>query len=395
MDDTSRGIAAEQVSGRPIGGSGDRSNSSSWSSGNRYAAESDERATDSRAGEDVSTDKRTGQIRNDIEQARIEMSETINALEEKLQPGRLMSDATARVKTAATEKVRDMADSASDTAQDVMDYTWDAADTVASTVRNNPIPAAMVGIGAAWWLMSQNQTRRSSPDTYRRREGSTHRDAQRSRYGISQGEQPRAYRRDVDNGDGDGVIDRLISNPIPTAMATAGLTWLALSGRTEAAPGYGGHSLWSEPNGRIQRGENRSADSQRTERGTLESMTESAEQLTHRTKEYAADVASTVERYADDMTSAVRTSGRQAQNQLQRLISTNPFLVGVGALAIGAAIGVMAPETDSENEWMGEARETVLDRAEDMARTAVSQVQDAAGEMAGEIASRMISGDKS
>src|SRR5215210_5912528 len=102
MDDTSRGIAAGQVSGRPAGGSGDFSSSSSFSSGNRYAAESEDRATASGADEDVSTDERTGRIRNDIEQTRIEMSETINALEEKLQPGRLISDAIERVKTAAT-----------------------------------------------------------------------------------------------------------------------------------------------------------------------------------------------------------------------------------------------------------------------------------------------------
>jgi len=106
-------------------------------------------------------------------------------------------------------------------------------------------------------------------------------------------------------------------------------------------------------------------------------------------------VASKAEEYAGDVTSAVRTTGRQAQNQLQRLMSTNPFLVGVGALAVGAAIGVMAPETESENEWMGEARETVLDRAQDMARTAATRVQDAAGEMVGEVASRIISGDQS
>jgi len=385
------------VSGGESGATRDRSNATTWSSGNRYAAESEGGATARHDDQDASVIDRTGQIRDDIEHTRNEMSETINALEEKLRPGRLVSDATERVKTAATEKVRDMADTASGTAQDVMDYTWDAADTVATTVRQNPLPAAMVGIGAAWWLMSQSQNRRGSADDYRRREGRVRRDAQRSRYAAGPSDQARAYGRRHEAGyrDGQGIVDRLISNPVPAAMATAGLTWLALSGRSEALPGYRGNAVWQEGDRQIHRGGNRSGETERTERGTLEAMTESAEHLTSRTKEYAADVASKAERYADDMGSAVRTGGRQAQNQLQRLMSTNPFLVGVGALAIGAAIGVMAPETDSENEWMGEARETVLDRAEDMARTAVSRVQDAAGEMAGEVASRMISGDKS
>jgi hypothetical protein len=124
-------------------------------------------------------------------------------------------------------------------------------------------------------------------------------------------------------------------------------------------------------------------------------VAESAEALTGRTQEYAAEIASRAEQYTDDMTDTVRRTGRRAQTQLQRLMSTNPLLLGAAALALGAVIGVMAPETDSENEWMGEARDSVLERAEDMARTAASRVQDAAGEMAGEVASRIISGDKS
>jgi len=336
----------------------------------------------------------TGQIRRDIEQTRRDMSETIEALEEKLRPARLAADATERMKTAAKEKVRDMADTASEAAQEVSKYTRDAADTVTSTLRQNPIPAVLVGIGAAWWLMTQNQGRRTSADTHRWRDGDRRREGQRSRYDISQDNRLRSYGSRAGRGEWNeerGIIDRLVTNPIPTALATAGLTWLVLSSRAEP---YQSDALWQTPDRPIDRGPG-AAQGERTEQGTLETVMESAEQLTGRTKQYASEVASKAERYADDMTSAVRTIGGQAQNRLQRLMSTNPFLVGVGAMAVGAAIGAMAPETDSENEWMGEARETVLDRAEDMARMAASRVQDAASEMAGEVASRIISGDKS
>jgi hypothetical protein len=40
------------------------------------------------------------------------------------------------------------------------------------------------------------------------------------------------------------------------------------------------------------------------------------------------------------------------------------------------------PETDTENELMGEARDTVVGRARDMARDAANQVQDAASTVA-------------
>ena len=40
------------------------------------------------------------------------------------------------------------------------------------------------------------------------------------------------------------------------------------------------------------------------------------------------------------------------------------------------------PESDTENEWMGDARDTVVDRARDMARGAATKVEEAAGSVA-------------
>jgi len=290
-----------------------------------------------------------------------------------------------------------MADTASDTAQDMIDYTRDAADTMADTVRQNPIPAAMVGIGAAWWLMSQTRSRQASVDVYRGRDTNARRSAERGQYGSSRPDEFRTYggRRSASAWDDESFVDRLISNPIPTAMATAGLTWLAMSGRSESGASHQRNGSWQQPARGYRRPAGAASGSERHERSTMDTVTESAETLTNRTKAYATDVASQAEEYAEDMGEAVRYTGRQAQNQLQRLMRTNPLLVGAGALALGAAIGVMAPETESENEWMGEARETVMDRAEDMARTAASRVQNAAGEMVGEVAGRIISGEKS
>jgi hypothetical protein len=39
------------------------------------------------------------------------------------------------------------------------------------------------------------------------------------------------------------------------------------------------------------------------------------------------------------------------------------------------------PETDSENEWMGEARDTAVQRAEEAASGAVDRVKEAATEV--------------
>jgi hypothetical protein len=77
------------------------------------------------------------------------------------------------------------------------------------------------------------------------------------------------------------------------------------------------------------------------------------------------------------------------------MMRENPLMVGAAAAVIGAAVGMALPETERENEWLGEAKETVVDRAQEMARNAATAVQEAAGDVAGEVTSKVISGKSS
>jgi hypothetical protein len=218
-------------------------------------------------------DERTRQIRDEIEDTRGEMSETIDAIQEKLTPRNIVANATERVKTATSERVREIAGSAGETAQQAVDYTRDTAARVVGTARQNPIPLALIGLGAAWWLTSRSGS--ASPSFDR-------------------------YSDEHDYGDGYGLA----------------------------------------------RGQ------------------------TSRTGE-AVDAAESVRR--------VVTRGT---DQLQRAIVQNPLLVGAGAMMLGAAFGLAIPETEAENEWMGEARDSVVDRARGLARDATDQVQAAASTVA-------------
>ena len=78
---------------------------------------------------------RTREIEGDIEHTRAELSETIDALQEKLRPSNIVSDATDRVKTATTERVRHMAESAGETAQDMMRSTRHATSGIVEGAR--------------------------------------------------------------------------------------------------------------------------------------------------------------------------------------------------------------------------------------------------------------------
>ena len=93
------------------------------------------------------TTGRVNEIREEIAQTRVEMSETIEAIQERLSPSHLVAQAGDTVRNAATEKVKQMANTAERAADRVMD------NPIVETMRSNPIPAAMLGIGAAWLLI--------------------------------------------------------------------------------------------------------------------------------------------------------------------------------------------------------------------------------------------------
>ena len=304
-------------------------------------------------------DERTREIREEIEETRGEMSETIDAIQEKLKPRNIVANATDRLKSAATEGVREMADTARQTAQQAMDYTRARSSGVVGTARQNPIPLALIGVGAAWLL------------TQRSRRGARSRDARD--YGSYSSERP--WTRDEepygDEGHG-GFMGRIRQNPVPAALAGVGLTWLAFSGsdRDDMSWDYGRNpdDRWRDrPAGGIGSGPLGTSEAG----GTAQNLSESASIMASRTREYASETADSMRRMA-----------RRRQNQLQRMVQENPLLVGAGALMLGAAFGMAVPETETENEWLGETRDTVVERAREMARDAAGQVQDAAGSVA-------------
>jgi ElaB/YqjD/DUF883 family membrane-anchored ribosome-binding protein len=343
MDDTPRRVELDEVTGR-----GDASGATG-------------RATD--AGVDPQTSRRASEIRQEIEQTRDEMSETIEAIQEKLRPRNIVAHATESLKTATTERVREttervreMADTAGETAHDVMMQTREVAEGMMGSVRQNPIPAAMIGLGAAWLLLN--------------RTGSRETPWRNSDYGGSDHAAEISGRPAYSNDDDSRLIDRLRSNPVPAALAGIGLGWLAFS--ASAGPSrrrFAGLTRENEYSNRWAEASDAGASHEGV--ATLAAnVSESAERMAARAKEYAGETSL-----------AIRQTGRRAQSQLQRMIEENPLLVGAGALMLGAAFGLAVPETERENEWMGETRDNVVEKAQELARHAASHVQEAAGSL--------------
>lgn len=106
------------------------------------------------SGERARSDKDIEDIRTEIERTRSEIGETLNAIQERLAPERLSREVKARVREATTGRAKRMAGRA-------MDKSKGVASSIADAVRNNPLPAAVAGLGLGWLIV---KARQASPD---------------------------------------------------------------------------------------------------------------------------------------------------------------------------------------------------------------------------------------
>jgi ElaB/YqjD/DUF883 family membrane-anchored ribosome-binding protein len=100
----------------------------------------------------------TAEIKSEIARTRVEMSETLGEIQERLRPDHLIQQAKDTVTDAATGKVRNIMHSAGETATIVADQTRYASRSVADYVRMHPVQMALIAGGITWWLLRNRNT---------------------------------------------------------------------------------------------------------------------------------------------------------------------------------------------------------------------------------------------
>ncbi|HKH12061.1 MAG TPA: DUF3618 domain-containing protein [Rubrobacter sp.] len=247
--------------------------------------------------------------RVEIERTRADMSETVDAIQERLSPQNLKEQARDRVKEATVGRARE------------------ARSGIVDTVRANPLPAAMTGIGLGWLLMSARQQSQAQPRIYR---DDVYRDPTNE------------YAREVDEypvRDGEGPDGSSAGEAIGRARDRVGET------ATHAQ--------------------------------------DKAGDVAHRAQDKAGDLGSRTREGASRLGSQARQQAQRAGSGFQRMLDENPLAVGALAVGAGAAIGLAIPETSKEHEVMGEARDTVVEKAQEKAQDAQQRVQRVAEEAQG------------
>jgi len=100
----------------------------------------------------------TDEIRGEIERTRVEMSETLGEIQDRLRPDHLLQQARDGVTEAAAGKVRTMMHSAGETAQTVATRARDTGSHLARYAQTHPLHVA-IAVGAVTWWMLRNRDR--------------------------------------------------------------------------------------------------------------------------------------------------------------------------------------------------------------------------------------------
>jgi len=320
-------------------------------------------------------------IEAEIAQTRAELSGTIDAIQQRLNPDTLgeqakekVEDLAEQAKAAAREAVQEAQEAvrvalleAKDNlreatigrvetmAHQVSDTAYEAREGVMATIRQNPIPAALVGVGLGWLWMN----RRSAP-TRRMAGGYPAMDRAYRGRGYYPGEQE-TYLLPGDSRYGNGRTQDG-GNPIANAAGRAQHLVGDTAGRV-------GQTLGDTAS---QVGE--------TAGNVAGQVGQTASNLASTVGETASNFASSTQGTAGNLVSGVQQQAQRAEDRFGLALRENPLAVGAVALALGAAVGLVLPQTDRENQLMGEARDTLVERAQGVAQEAVEKVQSVASE---------------
>ena len=262
----------------------------------------------------------TDEIRGEIERTRVEMSETIGEIQDRLRPDHLLQQAKDGVREAAVGKAKTIMSSASDTAYSAAQRARGYGNHMAWYAKEHPIRMAITA-GVVTWLVMRNRGTGSQPY-----------------YGALD----TSWDQD-DYMPGEPTLRDRVGDAASTAKQAVG----EYASTAKQAVG------------------------------------EYASSARETVGEYAASARETVNEYAQSAASSARTASRRvssaassATTTVDEFVHENPLAAGAIAVAIGAAIGLCVRATEYEDRAMGATRDQALAKAKNVASNLTANVTD-------------------
>ncbi len=111
-----------------------------------------------------------------------------------------------------------------------------------------------------------------------------------------------------------------------------------------------------------------------------EAVQDKAQEVMGEVQQTAQEVAGQVQHQAEQVGYQAQYQARRAQRGYERTMRENPLSLGAVALAVGAAVGLAIPHTHQEDAWLGETRDQLIHEAQNKAGEVVDKVQHVASE---------------
>ena len=257
-------------------------------------------------------------IAADIRITQERLGDTVEEIGERFNPTRLKEELKSDIRDATIGKVENMA-------QQTADMVSDAQRSLMQSIRENPIPVVMVGLGLGWMILNAS--------TRKRRMGAD------SQYDDSQ---RRGARSMYDEHQGEG--------------------WSSMYYDDRQGSDYD-----RQESGAMDRVRNKASD-------VVDTVKQKTSHLADETQRKASEVG---ER-AEEMASRVADQTRMQTRRVERAFQDNPLVIGAAALALGLAAGLAIPSTETEDELVGETRDELVDKVRDVAEDTKAKVQQVA-----------------
>jgi ElaB/YqjD/DUF883 family membrane-anchored ribosome-binding protein len=254
----------------------------------------------------MNSNRDSERIRRDIHDTQQQISRTVDDIRYRMSPHRMMDDAKDRLRRAPRE----------------------ASEGLVNRIRENPIPAAIVGLGL--FLMMRGERSRDA-----------------------------GWRDFVD----EGLVDY----------------------------GYDGYATGYESSDRdgVNAVDFEDIDFERTGRSRMSEAADTAREKIYNAREKTAEMVDSVSERAQELGASTRYRARHladrtryrtrtARREILDVIDENPLILGAAGAVLGTIIGLAIPETERENRLMGEKRDELKERAVGLAEEGVHRAREVA-----------------
>jgi ElaB/YqjD/DUF883 family membrane-anchored ribosome-binding protein len=263
-----------------------------------------------------SSDREKGENETEVLAADIRVTQerlgnTVEEIGERFNPTRLKAELKHDIRDATIGRVEDMA-------QQTAEIVSDAQRTIMQSVRENPIPAVMIGLGVGWLVLNARGSNKKMSS------GSLYEEPQRRELGMSY--------------------------------------------EDEQQYGYYDQQLGAQQSGTLGRERGKAS-------GVVDSVKAKSSELAEQTQRTTSRrMGERVHDVADRVADQTRTQTRRVEQAFQE----NPLVIGAAALALGLAAGLAIPPTEKEIELVGNTGEQLVDKMRDVAEDTKEKVQQVA-----------------